>query len=297
MTENRDSNGPGSSTSPTTVWEVRARRDVILLDASKESMSALDAAAAFARASRAELVGWFVEEEELVRCAGYPWAREVGLSGAVRPMQPGLVEQRLRNRAAAMRRALQRIARTQGLQARLQVYRGRVIQKVLEESTRDDFLFLGKIGHRRPLGLRVGSTARALIGQAPGPVMIYEHPVKLASLSTIAVVMPAADEGIRALGTAVALAGENGASLAILLPIVDQSDSDQREQSIRTLLQEVKLHTRVQCVRNVTTNSILQVLGEESVQRLVVPRQWAIKAERRRADLVEGALMPVVVVP
>lgn len=297
MTENHDANGPGSTSRSPGLRETGVGRVVILLDASRESMAALDAAAAFAHASRAELVGWFVEEEELVRCAGYPWTREVSLSGVVRPLQPGQVEQRLRNRAEIMRSALQRIARSRGLQAQLRVYRGRVIQKVLEEATGDDLLVLGKIGYRRALGLRVGSTARALMGRTAGPVMIYEHPLKPVSPFTVAVVVTAGDEGLRALRTALALARESGAPMVILLPMEDEDDGAQREHTVRTLLEEVNDHERVQSVRRVTVNRVVQILEEESAQRLVVPRQWALQAERRNADLVEAASMPVVVVP
>ena len=273
------------------------RRVVALLDASRVSMGALEAAAAFASACRAEFVGWFVEEDALVRCAGYPWAREVGISGAVRAMQPGEMEQRLRDRAQAMRRDLERIARAHGLQARLQVYRGQVISTVLQESTRDDFLFLGKVGYRRSMGLRVGSTAKALMARSPGPVMIYEPAVKAASPSIIAVVVPVGDQGLRALAAAAALAGENAASLAVLLPREDGNGGEQHEHAVRKLLQEGNMNAHVQSVRNVTTINLLQIIREVSAQQLVIPRQWALQESHRRADLVEEALMPVVVVP
>ncbi len=273
------------------------RRVVVLLDASRASMAGLEAAATLARASGAELVGWFVEEDALVRWAGYPWAREVGLSGAVRSMQPGQMEQRLRDRAEAMHRDLERVARAHGIQARLQVYRGEVVRTILAESTRQDFLVLGKIGYRRALGLRVGSTARALMARAPGPVMVYERPVKPSRPSTIAVVVPAGAAGLRALESAAALAGENGASLAVLLPPEDDYGDDRREHAVRTRLQEANIRARVQSVRRVTASSVLQILGEEAAQGLVVPRQWVLYASHQRTDLAENALMPVVVVP
>lgn len=298
MTETGDLKGQEPRSRQPGAEDAGIRRVVILLDASRRSMAALDAAAIFARASGAELVGWFVEEEELMRCAGYPWVREVSLSGAATPMQPGEVEQRLRNRAEAVRSALQRVARTQGLRTRLHIHRGRVVQKVLELSTRDDFLILGKIGYRGALGLRVGSTARALVGSAPGRVMMYEQPARSVSPSVIAVVVTPGEEGLRALATSVALAVNNGASLAVLVATDNESGRDrQRENTIRTLLRDANSHIRVLTVREVTTNNVLQVLGAESAESLVVPRQWALQAQRRRVDLVEEALMPVVVVP
>lgn len=296
MTEIDDANDRELNSRVSGVEDDGVRRVIILLDASRRSMAALDAAAVFARTSGAELVGWFVEEEELLRCAGYPWVREVSLSGAVTRMQPEQVEQRLRNRAEAVRSALQGIARARGLQTRLQVYRGRVIQKVLEESTKDDFLVLGKIGYRGILGPGVGSTARALMGHAAGTVMFYEQPVTSVSPSIVAVIVPPEGGGRRALATAVALAADNDASLAVLLA-TDESGNDPCENTVRALLREMDPHLPVQAVRQATMTNVLQILREESAQRLVVPRQWALQAERRRVDLVEAALMPVVIVP
>ncbi|MCS5560938.1 MAG: universal stress protein, partial [Marinobacter nauticus] len=64
-----------------------ARRILVLLDGSRRSLAALEAAADIARAQQAEVLGIFVEEVSLLRSAGYGFAREAGRSsGVARPM-------------------------------------------------------------------------------------------------------------------------------------------------------------------------------------------------------------------
>ncbi len=62
--------------------EARApiRRILVALDASGASLAALDAAARLAATLEAELLGLFVEDEDLLRLAGLPCAREVGFT-------------------------------------------------------------------------------------------------------------------------------------------------------------------------------------------------------------------------
>src|SRR5690554_5627839 len=54
-----------------------ARRILVLLDGSRLSLAAMEAAADIARAQQAEVLGIFVEEANLLRSAGYGFAREV----------------------------------------------------------------------------------------------------------------------------------------------------------------------------------------------------------------------------
>ena len=54
------------------------RRILVALDASPHSLAALEAAAELAASLRAELIGLFVEDANLLRVAGFPFAREFG---------------------------------------------------------------------------------------------------------------------------------------------------------------------------------------------------------------------------
>ena len=68
-------------------------RVLILLDGSRLSLAALEAAAEIAAARNAEVLGIFVEEINLLRAAGYGFAQEVGgSSGLARPLETAALE-------------------------------------------------------------------------------------------------------------------------------------------------------------------------------------------------------------
>ena len=59
------------------------RRILVALDASAHSLAALQAASEMAAWMESELVGLFLEDINLVRLAGLPFAREVGFPSAI----------------------------------------------------------------------------------------------------------------------------------------------------------------------------------------------------------------------
>src|SRR5690554_5302544 len=63
--------------------DIPAGRVLILLDGSRLSLAALEAAAEIASARNAEVLGIFVEEVNLLRTAGYGFAWEVGGSSGL----------------------------------------------------------------------------------------------------------------------------------------------------------------------------------------------------------------------
>ena len=64
------------------------RRILVAVDASTHSLAALEAASVLAEVLNAELVGIFVEDINLLRLAGLPFAREVRYQSALdRPLR------------------------------------------------------------------------------------------------------------------------------------------------------------------------------------------------------------------
>ncbi|MEJ2343030.1 MAG: universal stress protein [Gemmatimonadales bacterium] len=83
------------------------RRIVVALDASRSSLAALEAAAELAAAVNAELAGLFVEDENLVRLAGLPLAREFDrISERPRSMDTAQLRRHMARQAQQARRAL-----------------------------------------------------------------------------------------------------------------------------------------------------------------------------------------------
>lgn len=161
--------------------DVRVARVLTLLDASRHSLAALAAAVELAAARHAELVALFVEDQELVSSAGFPFAREIGaVSGRVRRLSR---EELLAGQARQARRvteALEAAVAGRELRHELRVSRGGIVSEAQALAGPGDVLVLGKAGFSGHWGVRLGSTSRALMLEAPCTVIIWDERLPLA---------------------------------------------------------------------------------------------------------------------
>ncbi|MEZ5555034.1 universal stress protein [Haliea sp.] len=155
----------------------QARRVLAMLDASRHSLAALRAAVELAHAHRAELVALYVEDENLLRSADFPFAREVGArTGLARPLTVTGMQATLSRQLQQVNRALESAAGGGSLRYSLQVRRGGVVAATLAQVGPADMLVLGKAGLSAYCGgVRLGSTCRALLQQAPCTVLVYDE--------------------------------------------------------------------------------------------------------------------------
>ncbi len=152
---------------------MRIRRVTFALDASPSSLGALEAAARFARTVHAELEGLFVTDEDVMRWAALPGAREVGsFSSTIRRVDSAVVERRLRSHAEHARRTMELVAERHRVRATFRVLRGRVTDRLLEALAVTDVLVIGRSGWSPAGPRRLGSTARTLAAAARGRLLL-----------------------------------------------------------------------------------------------------------------------------
>ena len=274
----------------------RPRRIVVLLDASHASMAALEAAVELAAHRNTELLAVFVEEEELLRCAGYPWTREVGLSGAVRPIETTTVEERMRDRAEEVRSALQRSSQRRGVAARLQVCRGRVVHEALALVGSGDFLVLGKVGYARCRGLRLGSTARAIVHGAPGPVMVFEESARRERARNVAVVVAPGEAGLTTLRYAQALLGDRE-TLSLAIPDAPEDGHALRQSEAAQCLRTHYPQARWLDEAATDAEHLAAALMDGGVEKVIVSRRSTLLAHHGPRSLIESIRIPVIVTP
>ncbi len=173
------------------------RRILVALDASRASLEAVSAAAALAARIGAELEGLFVEDVNLLRLAGLPFASELRLpSGAGRPLARVDLEAELRALAAQARETLAQAARPHQVAWSFRVARGQVTVEVLEAAGEADLLVLGRSRARR-MGPGTGTTARTAAARSPTPVLILARSGGLAGHMHVAYDgSPAADRAL-----------------------------------------------------------------------------------------------------
>ncbi len=149
----------------------RPRRVVVALDASAPSLEAARTAAQLARALGAELVGIFVEDVNLLRLAGLPFAQQMPAPGGLaRPFRREALEAELRALAAWARESLAREAGTVHVSWSFEVRRGSLPDEVLASAGRFDVLVVGARGHSARA--RPGATAQAAAGRAGSTVVV-----------------------------------------------------------------------------------------------------------------------------
>jgi nucleotide-binding universal stress UspA family protein len=156
--------------------EPTIQRILVALDASRHSLAALEAACELAHALKAELIGIFVEDVDLLHLAGLPFAREVRyLSGADRPLDSPSMERELRIQAEQVRQTLAGIAGRRQVRWSFRVVRGQVATELLTAAQEADLLALGRASWTSARRVRLGATARAVVAQALHPVLLLQH--------------------------------------------------------------------------------------------------------------------------
>ena len=153
----------------------RVERVLVLLEGGGDAM--VEAAAELAAGRGLPLVGILVEDVDLLSSAGLPFAREIGLvSGRARPLSAAGIERWMQERSEQLRGQLQEIARRRGIEAALEVGRGRLAETVLARLQPDDLLVVRRTTWvRRPGGLVeavLGGAACSVVllgGSAPAP--------------------------------------------------------------------------------------------------------------------------------
>jgi nucleotide-binding universal stress UspA family protein len=156
------------------------RRILVALDASADSAAALDAAVALAARLEAELLGLFVEDVDLLRAAGLPFAREI----RVFQLQPRQIrvdelEAQLLARARSIERALAHAADRSGVPFTFRRVRGSVAAEVMAATGDADLVVVGRAGHAPARRGRLGSTALALVVQGSRPVLVLGRRLRL----------------------------------------------------------------------------------------------------------------------
>lgn len=98
-------------------------RVVLHIASGHPSPIAMEAAVRIAQAFNSEIESLFVEDNQLYELASYPFAREISLRGASRPLSRDAVEREMRLCAQSLQRKVERLARAADVPLRAKVVR------------------------------------------------------------------------------------------------------------------------------------------------------------------------------
>lgn len=251
-------------------------RVLVLLDGSRPSLAALEAAADIAQARGAEVLGIYVEEVNLLRTAGYAFALEVGASsGQARPLDTGRIEARMQALADQCRQALEQAMTQRGIPQALKRCRGQVVSEVLSLAQPGDMLIMGRVGWSAAPGARLGSTARTLVRQAPGDVLLWTPPRRRPE-SRVAVILNH-DQGAnhRAVRVGADLARQHHQPLSVIV-VASNGDHQAITDDLTAYLRQEHIPARIRLVAAGSGATVTRTLREEGASQLVVSRTCSL---------------------
>jgi nucleotide-binding universal stress UspA family protein len=156
--------------------QLAIRRILVALDASANSLVRLETAAELAQDFKAELIGLFVEDVNLLRLAQLPFAREISLfSSTIRRFRLEELQRELRAQSNRMRQALAAVAARRNVPWIFKVVQGSVAAEVLSAASEADLMILGKVTWSFRGGKRVGSTVRMILLHGRGLTLILQE--------------------------------------------------------------------------------------------------------------------------
>lgn len=199
--------------------EGRVSRILLAIDASPNSLAAMEAAVELAAEYDAELLGVYVEDMDLLRLARLPFASEVvSHSARLRTLAPDGLARQLRAQAAQARRALAREATRFGIRWRFEIARGRIPWVLLAQAEQADLVIIGKSGWS---GFdRVGSATRTLVIEGARHTLVLQEGGQLAR--PVMVAYDGRPISRRALDVAADFVLAQGRGLSVLLMAEDQ---------------------------------------------------------------------------
>lgn len=283
--------------------EPAIRRILVAVDASRHSLAALDAAVELAARLEAELLGLFVEDINLLRLAGLPFAREVHFPSAVaRELDSPHLEQELRRQASRARRALMTAAEQTQIRWSFRVVRGQVTPEVLAAALDADLLTLGMASRPVTRRVRLGSTARTAAAKAPRSVLLLQHGLNVGL--PVLVTFDGSAPARQALATAARLAETakdgDGASLVVLLlgPAAepDASRAAPVEQEIADFLSGRGLAVRFRRLPGAVAANLVEAVRRERGGLLVLGGEGSLLEEEAVQALLDEIDCPVLLV-
>ncbi|MGM0952568.1 MAG: universal stress protein [Pseudomonadota bacterium] len=272
-------------------------RILVLLDGSRMSYAALQAAAEIAARSGADVQGVFVEELNLLRSAGYGFAREVGsVSGASRSFDVAGLERRMQRLADQARRALAGAVGPYGGRYTLSITRGSVVEEVLALAEPDDLLVLGRVGWSSAPGARLGSTARGLLRRSPGRLLLWSERQALRQGRIVVFLNDHEDANRRAVKAAADAIRHVPQPVTLLLG----AGTDLSSQSLDVLRQSLGIpdsQVRVQPLPATDPATVARVLRQERATQLVLSRECSLLQDPGSEQLLVALNLPLTVTP
>lgn len=244
------------------------RKILVALDASVHSTAALQASIELAARLDAELIGLFIEDIDLFRLTEFPFVREVSFfTSSLRRLDLAQLERQLKVQAGRLQNLLSSQANRAGISWDFRVARGAVTSEVMAAAAETDLIVLGKRG--RSLAGKMGSTARFIISEGRGMMLILEHghPLDLPA----AVFYDGTDLSEKALTAAVQLVKVKDGRLTVFIVAAERNKVQEIQMAAMEHLQLHKMAANFRIVIDPSVSRVKRLIGLEGEGPVVIP--------------------------
>lgn len=268
---------------------------LVALDGSPSSLSALENGVKLAVRLKAELVGLFVEDINLLRATQLPFTQEISfLMPGFRRLDPLELERQMRVQAERVRQIMERITRAKKLSAVFRVTRGSVAEEILNAGKNADLLILGKTGRAWPGFSKSGSTVRDVLVRRPGMTLIWhthsveERPIVLA--------YDGSESADKALEVAVSLQAVQETELVVFLVADNREKAEQLRISASVILEEMGVFATFRTLVRPDFTNLSWMLRNENAGPVIIPCNDRFVSSTYLCSLIEEIANPVLLV-
>jgi len=265
------------------------RRILVAIDASAQSLAALEIAAQLAANLGAELAGLYVEDINLIRLAALPAVLEIGgASARSRPLDEHRMSRQLRSQAARAAQAMAEVAGRTNVRWSFTVARGSIESELLLAAARADLLILGRAGWSGKR--KLGSTARKMVAAGPERTLVIERGERL--LPTLMTVYDGSERSQRALDTAIGLGGY----LAVGIVADDDEQARRLQSEVAAKLKMLGLEARYRWLVRADTRELANMLGTQERCILILPGESPLLEGKSLPEALEELKCPVLLI-
>jgi nucleotide-binding universal stress UspA family protein len=259
------------------------RRSILLVvDAAPLPLPVLEAAAALAAEWQAPLAGLFVEDIDLLRAAALPFSCELDFTtAAVRPLESLALARLLRERAEAMRAAIEQQAAASRIEWTFRTSQGELVRETLAAASEAELFIVCRSIRGAPTTGGASSSRLAGGRTAPPVLSVYDG----------------SEESSQVLRVAVRLARLSGAKLIVTVPnSPDAASAEALRQSCRRLLADKEIAAEIHPAPLTDAQQLLQAAHRFKTGWLVIGRDCPLLDEVHLRRLAEGLGHPIVLV-
>lgn len=280
---------------PADELEKKIQRILVALDTSTGSLAALQASAGLAAALKAELIGLFVEDVNLIRYSALPFALEQRWPAARRqPLDEQQIEHQLRLRASQARRALAAAAEQLEVPWTFRVVRGQVTNEVLVACLEADLLSLGCTSRALMQKSRLGSTAREATQRSPRSVLLAREPGEMDW--PVVVTYDGSTLARYGLAAGMRLAQRYENNLIVLVLGENREAAAPLVEDVQALVEPTHVHVDFHFVATGDADQLVNLIKKQSCNLVILAGETPLLLSETLQALLDGLDCPVMLV-